>query len=80
MPDEGSTRYEQHDRPGFVAELKKVCAGCTVLYNNADGDASKQLASSPVRGGSPELSDPQVFRIRAKLLLNWILRGRAWLI
>jgi D-xylose transport system substrate-binding protein len=42
MPDEGSTRYEQHDRPGFVAELKKLCAGCTVLYQNADADASKQ--------------------------------------
>ena len=42
MPDEGSTRYEEHDRPGFVAELKKVCAGCTVLYQNADADASKQ--------------------------------------
>ena len=42
MPDEGSTRYEQHDRPGFVAEMKKLCAGCTVLYQNADSDASKQ--------------------------------------
>jgi len=42
MPDEGSTRYEEHDRPGFVAEMKKLCAGCTVLYQNADGDASKQ--------------------------------------
>jgi hypothetical protein len=42
MPDEGSTRYEQHDRPGFVAELKKLCTGCTVLYQNADADASKQ--------------------------------------
>jgi D-xylose transport system substrate-binding protein len=42
MPDEGSTRYEEHDRPGFVAEMKKLCAGCTVLYQNADADASKQ--------------------------------------
>jgi len=42
MPDEGSTRYEEHDRPGFVAELKKQCPGCTVLYQNADADASKQ--------------------------------------
>ncbi|MBO1765947.1 sugar ABC transporter substrate-binding protein [Allobranchiibius sp. GilTou38] len=42
MPDEASTRYEQHDRPGFVAELKKVCPTCTPLYNNATGDASKQ--------------------------------------
>jgi D-xylose transport system substrate-binding protein len=42
MPDEASTRYEQHDRPGFVAEMKKLCSGCKVLYQNADGDASKQ--------------------------------------
>ena len=42
MPDEGSTRYEEHDRPGFVAEVKKLCPGCTVLYQNADADASRQ--------------------------------------
>ncbi len=42
MPDEGSTRYEQHDRPGFVAEMKKVCPDCTVLYQNANSDASRQ--------------------------------------
>ena len=42
MPDQASTRYEQHDRPGFVAEMKKLCPGCKVLYQNADGDASKQ--------------------------------------
>ncbi|MGH6644881.1 MAG: ABC transporter substrate-binding protein [Bradyrhizobium sp.] len=43
MPDQGSTRYEEHDHPGFVAEMKKLCAGCKVLYQNADADASKQL-------------------------------------
>ena len=42
MPDQASTRYEQHDRPGFVAEMKKQCSGCKVIYQNADGDASKQ--------------------------------------
>lgn len=42
MPDEGSTRYELHDRPGFVLEMKKLCPTCTVLYQNADGDASRQ--------------------------------------
>ena len=26
MPDQGSTRYEEHDHPGFVAEMKKLCA------------------------------------------------------
>ena len=42
MPDQGSTRYEEHDHPGFVAEMKKLCATCTVLYQNADADASRQ--------------------------------------
>ena len=38
MPDQASTRYEEHDRPGFVAEMKKLCPSCKVLYQNADGD------------------------------------------
>ena len=42
MPDQASTRYEQHDRPGFEAELKKQCPDCQSLYNNADNDAAKQ--------------------------------------
>lgn len=42
MPDQSSTRYEEHDKPGFVAEMKKLCAACEVLYQNADGDASRQ--------------------------------------
>jgi D-xylose transport system substrate-binding protein len=42
MPDEGSTRYELHDRPGFVNKLKELCSDCKVLYNNAGGDAAKQ--------------------------------------
>ena len=42
MPDQGSTRYEEHDHPGFVAEMQKLCPSCKVLYQNADGDASRQ--------------------------------------
>jgi D-xylose transport system substrate-binding protein len=42
MPDEASTRYEQHDAPGFKSALAKLCSSCSVLYNNATGDASKQ--------------------------------------
>ncbi len=42
MPDQGSTRYEQHDHPGFVTEMNKQCPTCKVLYQNADGDASRQ--------------------------------------
>jgi D-xylose transport system substrate-binding protein len=42
MPDQASTRYEEHDHPGFVAEMKKLCPTCEVLYQNADGDAARQ--------------------------------------
>ncbi|MEV5833279.1 substrate-binding domain-containing protein [Nocardia sp. NPDC052112] len=42
MPDQASTRYEQHDAPGFKAALAKLCETCTTLYNNANADASKQ--------------------------------------
>ena len=42
MPDQSSTRYEEHDHPGFVAEMKKLCPTCKVLYQNADGDAARQ--------------------------------------
>ena len=42
MPDQSSTRYQEHDYPGFVAEMKKLCPTCKVLYQNADGDASRQ--------------------------------------
>ena len=42
MPDQGSTRYEEHDYPGFAAEMKKLCESCKVLYQNADADVTKQ--------------------------------------
>ena len=42
MPDQSSTRYEEHDHPGFVAEMKKLCPSCKVLYQNADGQAARQ--------------------------------------
>jgi D-xylose transport system substrate-binding protein len=61
MPDQASTRYEQHDHPGFVTELKKVCPACTPLYNNADGDASKQqqqFDSALAQGAKVIVLDP----------------------
>jgi D-xylose transport system substrate-binding protein len=42
MPDHASTRYEQHDFPGFKAEMGKLCPDCKVLYQNANADASQQ--------------------------------------
>ena len=42
MPDEGSTRYEQHDFPGFKAEMGKLCPDCKVVYQNANGVVAQQ--------------------------------------
>lgn len=42
MPDQASTRYEEHDHPGFVAEMQKLCPTCKVLYQNADANAARQ--------------------------------------
>ena len=42
MPDQASTRYELFDAPLFKAKMKELCAGCEVLYSNANADASKQ--------------------------------------
>ena len=42
MPDHASTRYEEHDFPGFQAAMKKLCPDCKILYQNADADATKQ--------------------------------------
>lgn len=42
MPDQASTRYEEHDHPGFVAAMKELCSDCRVIYQNANADASLQ--------------------------------------
>jgi D-xylose transport system substrate-binding protein len=42
MPDQASTRYEQHDFPGFKAEMAKLCPDCKVLYQNANANMSQQ--------------------------------------
>ncbi|WP_254666453.1 sugar ABC transporter substrate-binding protein [Humibacillus sp. DSM 29435] len=42
MPDLASTRYELQDKPLFEAKMKQLCPTCTVIYQNADSDASKQ--------------------------------------
>ena len=42
MPDQASTRYEQHDFPGFKAEMAKLCPDCKVLYQNANAAVATQ--------------------------------------
>ena len=46
LPETKTARYEAHDRPDFVAEVKKRCPDCEVLYSNAQQDANKQQAQA----------------------------------
>ena len=61
MPDQASTRYEQHDFPGFKAEMAKLCAKCTVIYQNANADPSlqqQQFNSVITQGAKVIVLDP----------------------
>jgi D-xylose transport system substrate-binding protein len=73
MPDQGSTRYEQHDHPGFVAEMKKLCDSCKLLYLNADGDVAKQqqqFNSVIAQGAKVVVLDPVDSSAAASLVHN----------
>lgn len=61
MPDQGSTRYEEHDFPGFKAEMEKLCADCQVIYQNANADVAlqqQQFNSVLTQGAKVVVLDP----------------------
>lgn len=61
MPDQASTRYEEHDFPGFKAEMEKLCPDCTVVYQNADADVARQqqqFNSAITQGAKVIVLDP----------------------
>lgn len=78
MPDQASTRYEEHDRPGFVAEMKKLCADCQVKYQNADGDVARQqqqFNSALTQGAKVIVIDPVDSSAAASLVKAAQARG-----
>lgn len=61
MPDQASTRYEEHDFPGFKAEMDKLCPDCTVIYQNANADVAlqqQQFNSVITQGATVIVLDP----------------------
>jgi D-xylose transport system substrate-binding protein len=61
MPDQASTRYEQKDWPGFQAAMGELCADCTLIYQNANADASlqqQQFNSVIAQGATIIVLDP----------------------
>lgn len=61
MPDQASTRYEEHDFPGFEKAMKELCADCQVIYQNANGDVNlqqQQFNSVIAQGAKVVVLDP----------------------
>lgn len=61
MPDQASTRYEEHDFPGFKAAMAELCPDCTVIYQNANADATlqqQQFNSVITQGAKVIVLDP----------------------
>lgn len=61
MPDQGSTRYEEHDFPGFKEAMAELCPDCTVIYQNANADATlqqQQVNSVIAQGAKIVVLDP----------------------
>jgi D-xylose transport system substrate-binding protein len=61
MPDQASTRYEEHDFPGFQAEMAKLCPDCQVIYQNANADVAlqqQQFNSVLTQGAQVIVLDP----------------------
>ncbi|HEL4355657.1 TPA: substrate-binding domain-containing protein [Klebsiella pneumoniae] len=78
MPDQASTRYEQHDFPGFKAEMSKLCADCKVIYQNANANASlqqQQFNSVIAQGAKVIVLDPVDSSAAAALVENAQAQG-----
>ena len=61
MPDQSSTRYEERDFPAFKAEMARLCPDCSVIYQNANGDAElqqRQFNSALIQGAKVVVLDP----------------------
>ncbi|MDF1609099.1 sugar ABC transporter substrate-binding protein [Hoeflea sp. YIM 152468] len=61
MPDQASTRYEEHDWPGFQAAMAKACPDCTLIYQNGNADVAlqqQQFNSVITQGASVVVLDP----------------------
>ena len=67
MPDQASTRYEEHDYPGFKAAMAELCPDCTVIYQNANADVAlqqQQFNSVIAQGAKVIVLDPVELRRR----------------
>lgn len=61
MPDQASTRYEEHDWSGFRAAMGELCPDCKLIYQNGNADVAlqqQQFNSVIAQGASVVVLDP----------------------
>jgi D-xylose transport system substrate-binding protein len=61
LPESKTARYESQDRPNFEAKVKALCPDCSIIYSNADQDASKQQQQAEAaltKGANVLVPDP----------------------
>jgi D-xylose transport system substrate-binding protein len=46
LPERQTARYETQDRPHFESTVKSICPTCSVVYENANQDASEQQSQA----------------------------------
>jgi len=46
LPEHTTARYETQDRPHFESMVKSLCPDCSVIYENANQDASEQQSQA----------------------------------
>jgi D-xylose transport system substrate-binding protein len=46
LPETKTARYESKDRPLFTSKVQALCSSCSVLYSNANQDASQQQSQA----------------------------------
>jgi D-xylose transport system substrate-binding protein len=46
LPENQTARYETQDRPHFESMVKSLCSNCSVVYENANNDASEQQSQA----------------------------------
>jgi D-xylose transport system substrate-binding protein len=61
LPEHTTARYETQDRPRFESMVKRLCPTCSVVYENANEDASEQQSQAEsvlTRGIDAMVLDP----------------------
>jgi D-xylose transport system substrate-binding protein len=72
LPETKTARYEAEDRPLFTKRVQAICSSCSIIYSNADQDASKQQqqAEAAITNGAKVLVLDPVDSASAAAIVN----------